>query len=234
MRVKDYNNLMKKLNGAKDITAYFDFFDSRNKKISENKLIFILPDGRCLFMPYSPNDDGERSGKYEHMVYLVKAFELILEEWGRDRDEYIQEKLNSNNLQELYYELAANILSLHVSFFYDLIKIDYEHNNERLSWFYKSPKLSEKQENTLREMKVALENENYGLGIQTLPSDSSINIKAQDIEMGIHGVRIKLEKEGQEDTTLNIRLKEILGKEGNPFKINDFYKIINVDLEQTR
>ena len=171
-------------------------------------------------MPYSPNDDGVRSGSYEHMVYLVKAIELILKELDIDRYKFIQESLNYSEFNDLFYELITNILKLNISFFYDLNEIDSDNNNVRLAWFYKSPNLTEKQESTLVKLKKPLENENYGLGIQTLTSDGNLNLKESDIVVIINGTKIKL--------------KEILGRETDYLNINDFYKIINVDLEQIR
>ena len=220
MNIEAYNNAMKELNGANDIKGYWGSFDLEKDKISKFKLMFILPNGKCLFMPYSPNDDGKRIGEYEHMVYLVKAIELILQEFGIDKKTFIEEKLNYSDLSDLFYELINNILKLNISFFCDLNEIDSDSNNVRLAWFYKSPNITEKQENTLVKLRNPLVNENYGLGIQTLVSDRNLNIKMEDIIIIINGTKIKL--------------KEILGRETDYLNIDDFYKIINVDLEQTR
>ena len=208
MNIESYNNAMKELNGATDIKGYWGSFDLKKDKISNFKLMFILPNGKCLFMPYSPNDNGERIGEYEHMAYLVKAIELILQEFGIEKKTFIEEKLNYSDLSDLYYNLIDNILKLNISFFCDLNEIDLDSNNVRLAWFYKSPNLTEKQENTIVKLKKPLENENYGLGIQALVSDSNLNIKMEDIIIIINGTKIKL--------------KEILGRETDYLSINQF------------
>ena len=48
------------LKGSKDIKGYFDYYDSKKDKVSDYKLLFILPNGKVLFMPYSQKDKRDR------------------------------------------------------------------------------------------------------------------------------------------------------------------------------
>ena len=130
------------LKGAKDIKGYFDYYDSKKDKLSDNKLLFVLPNGKVLFMPYARNDKRDRKKyKYNHIVYLTKALDIILRELGIDRNTFIKQKIKMFD-QDI---ITAAILELNIPFFYETGYVDTEgkivDDYYRYAIFEKSQKL---------------------------------------------------------------------------------------------
>ncbi len=208
------------LKGAKDIKGYFGYFDSKENKISEYKLLFILPNGKCLFMPYSPKDKRDRKNyKYAHIVYLTNALDLILKELNIDKKNFIQQKIKRFDNDAI----TSAILNLQIPFFYDTGNIDIDgkviDDYYRYTVFEKSPSFTEKQEKTLTLLKKTLENEHYKIAIQALISDNNINTNLDNVEEFI--------------VDQDALLKWISMLEDD-IDIENFYKIIKVETEQTR
>ena len=209
------------LKGAKDIKGYFGYFNPKVSKVSDFKLIFILPNGECLFMPYSPKDKGDRKlSKYNHIVYITKAIDLIIKKLGIDKVSFIKQNINEFEVDEL----TAAILALKIPFFYDTGHYDSNGNiiNDKIrnTIFEKTRNLTEKQEKTLLMLKEELKRENYSVGIQVLSVDDTLINR----EKGIGAVEL-IEKSP---------LKWIFhGNDGNlDFEIDDFYSTIKVSDEQ--
>ncbi len=208
------------LKGAKDIKGYFDYLKPNDIKISDYKLIFILPNGQCLFMTYSPKDKGNRKlSKYNHIVYITKAIDLIIEKLSIDKVKFIKEKVNAFEVDEL----TAAILKLNIPFFYDTGYYDLNGNliNDRIRYtiFEKTRDLTERQEKTLMMLKEELKRENYNVGIQVLSTDDTLINR----EKGIGAVE-NIEKSP---------LKWIFHGDGDlDFEITDFYNTIKVTDEQ--
>lgn len=209
------------LKGAKDIKGYFDYFKPNVSKVSDYKLIFILPNGQCLFMPYSPKDKGDRKlSKYDHIVYITKAIDLIIEKLGIDKVSFINQRVNDFEVDEL----TAAILSLKIPFFYDTGYYDingkFIDDKNRNTIFEKTRNLTEKQEKTLLMLREALERENYVIGIQVLNADDTLINR----EKGIGAV------ENIEESPLKWIFH---GDDGDlDFEIADFYNTIKVSDEQ--
>lgn len=209
------------LKGAKDIKGYFDNFNSNEDKISKYKLLFILPNGKVLFMPYSPKDKRDRKQyKYAHIVYLTNALELILKELNIDKKTFIKQKIKRFDTDAI----SAAILELNIPFFYETGFKDIDgkiiDDYYRYTIFEKSPKFTEKQEMVLSKMKNGLDDEHYKIAIQTLKADKNINWNFEGVE----------EFWIDEDALL----KWICTKNSDDVSVDDFYKIIKVDLEQIR
>ena len=217
------------LNGANDINGFIDYFDPTTHQISKYKLLFIFPNGKCLFMPYSPKDKQTRKqDEYAHIVYIVKALEIILKELNIEPITFIEKKISDFDVDVI----IAALLKLGISFFYDTgnrdsigdIKDDYF----RYTIFEKSPNLKEKQKRTLAQMKEGLDKENYLIAVQTLQSDRKVNLSlnnSKDLDLD------------SLDDYLNwvvIKNDEYYALDILDARADDFYKIIKVDLEQIR
>ena len=68
----NYSEYIKLKKRTGDINPFFSKFDSSKHKISKFKLILIMPDGECLFMPYSDNDKRNR---IQEMYYFESNFD---------------------------------------------------------------------------------------------------------------------------------------------------------------
>ena len=171
------------LKGAKDIKGYFDSFNSDEDKISDYKLLFILSNGKVLFMPYSPKDKRDRKQyKYAHIVYLTNALELILKELNIDKKTFIKQKIKRFDIDAI----SAAILELNIPFFYETGFKDIDGKDiddyYRYTIFEKSPKFTEKQEKVLTQLKKVLDDEHYKIAIQTLKEDKNIDWNFEGIE----------------------------------------------------
>ena len=216
-----YEMMKSDLKGARDITGYFDFFNPSDNKISKYKLIFILPNGKCLLIPYASKDNGRRKQfKYNHIVYITKSIELILKELNMNKEEFIQQKVKAFDSDEL----IAAILKLNIPIFYDTGYYDSNGNrrsdNIRYTIFEKTIKFTEKQEKTLLTLKEAFRRENYSISIQVLNSDDTLINREKCI--------------GVSETDEDSALKWVFhGYDGNlDFDVDDFYRTIKVSNEQ--
>ena len=209
------------LKGAKDIKGYFDSFNSDEDKISDYKLLFILSNGKVLFMPYSPKDKRDRKQyKYAHIVYLTNALELILKELNIDKKTFIKQKIKRFDIDAI----SAAILELNIPFFYETGFKDIDGKDiddyYRYTIFEKSPKFTEKQERVISQMKKGLKDDHYKIAIQALKEDKNIDLNFEGIEEIITGE--------------NACLKWICTKNSTDVNVDDLYKIIKVDTEQIR
>ena len=209
------------LNGAKGIEGYIDFFDPKRHKISDFKLLFILPNGKCLFMPYAQKDKKDRKqNEYAHIVYLTNALDLILRELEKQKKEFITKYIRKFDVDDI----TGAILELKIPFFYDTGNKDEDGNDidddNRYTIFEKSIGFTEKQEKALLSMKESFQKEQYKIAIQVFPSDNKINWKMEGLEL----------YENDEDERLNW----ILLDNDNSVDVEVFYKIINVSRENHR
>ena len=209
------------LKGSKDIKGYFDYYDSKKDKVSDYKLLFILPNGKVLFMPYSQKDKRDRKQyKYAHIVYLTNALELILKELNIDKKTFIKQKIKRFDIDAI----SAAILELNIPFFYETGFKDIDGKDiddyYRYTILEKSPKFTEKQEKVLAQLKKLLEEEHYKIAIQALMEDKNIDWNFEGIEEII--------------TDENACLKWICTRNSTDVNVDDLYKIIKVDAEQIR
>lgn len=175
MNIIMYEMKKANLNAARDISGYVDNFNPNEIKISEYKLIFILPNGKCLFMPYAPKDTGKRDQqKYFHIAYITKAVDLIIKELGLNIKDFINQKVKEFDQDEI----TAAILSLGIPFFYETGYYDSDGNSidgeNRYTIFEKTIKFTEKQEKTLLAFKELLKRENYNISIQVVSTDETL------------------------------------------------------------
>ena len=79
--------------------SYISDFNKDEKKISDYKLILVLGkskinnknvDGKCLFIPYHPNDERLSQDEFMHNVYLGNTLcEYLFEDGRNDLTRYI-------------------------------------------------------------------------------------------------------------------------------------------------
>lgn len=174
----------KKKNRTK-IKGYVDTFDSKKHLIFDYKFIFILPNGKCLFIPYAERDDRTRSlREYEHKVYLFSALEMLYNELKDTKGNYMNEEHFAIFIEKKFGyaiipEFIKAILISDVAMLYDAGNYD-NHGEEiddigYITYFHKNKNLSLKQKNTLLEIKESLKKEEYGIKLATLIDDESLN-----------------------------------------------------------
>ena len=171
MNVEYYDYEKSKFNKLNDIKGYFRNFDQTKDKISDFKLIFILPNGEYLLMPYSENEiRGSYEIEYSHTSYLSVALELILQRLNINRENFIKNKVEHFNGG--FIEKA--ILDLGICDFYDTYEELEDGTEKKYTIFGKPFKLTEKQEGQIMSLRNSLQNEKYKFGITTLLQDKSI------------------------------------------------------------
>lgn len=172
MKYEEYIDEVTKLPIGEDIEGYFEFFDPRIHMISKNKLIFILPNGKCLFMPYAQGDKGTRKqGKYTHRKYIIIALRNIINELNNSEKEFIEANIETLMRDDIIIALMKQGVSL----LYDCGKRDgngkLKSKRNRYSIFCESEELTETQKKTLLRMKGNLEKEKYKMMICKLFKD---------------------------------------------------------------
>ena len=121
MKYEKYLDEISTVPTGENIKGYLEFFDPRIHEISNNKLIFILPNGKCLFMPYAKKDKKTRLEiEYTHKSYIIRALTYIIKELGYDEKEFVEANIDAT-VREL---IIKKIMEQGVSLLYDCGKID--------------------------------------------------------------------------------------------------------------
>ena len=166
MKYEEYINEVNELPIGEDIEGYLEFFDPRMHKIFNNKLIFIFPNGKCLFMPYTEKDKRTRLEiKYTHRSYIIRALTHIIKELGYDEKEFIEANIDASDRDFI----IKRIMEQGISLLYDCGKIDgngkLKNKTNRYSIFFKSEELTEEQKKTIIRMKGILKRQKYKMMI---------------------------------------------------------------------
>ena len=203
MKYEKYLDEISTVPTGENIKGYLEFFDPRIHEISNNKLIFILPNGKCLFMPYAKKDNRTRQQiEYAHSSYIIRALTQIIKELGFDEKEFIEAYIDTS----MRDDIIKGLLEQGVSLLYDCGEIDgngkLKNKMKRYSIFYKSEELTEEQKKTILKMKGNLEKEKYKMGIYKIFK----NLDYSDC------------------------LKYVTNKvsNNNEFEINEFYKFLDL------
>lgn len=183
MTYEEYVDEISTLPIGKDIEGYLQFFDPRMHKIFNNKLIFILPNGKCLFMPYAENDRRTRLEiEYTHKSYIIRALTYIIKELGYDEKEFVETNIDAVN-RDL---IIKRIMEQGISLFYDCgnlsgngKKISKKNN---YSIFYKIDEMTEEQKKTILRMKGMLKRQNYKMMIYEALKDVDYSYYADYFE----------------------------------------------------
>ena len=212
----NYLSYLEEKNTIIGIKGFSEMFDSSKHEISKYKIICVMPDGKCLFVPYSANDSRKRlKNMYTHRHYLLIALSEALDMLSIDEPKFIEELVPNTTVQEL---VDIFISSLGISIFYD-IGID----EERYTNFEKSLEFSEEQKNTILSMREALEKEKYQIAaIEKDYDDKSINLP-ENLNMKFRPSVIG------EYIGVNV-LKRFFNddSENRALDITEFYEIINL------
>ena len=166
MKYEEYIDEVNSLPIGEDIEGYLELFNPRVHEIHKNKLILILPNGKCLFMPYANGDKGTRKEiEYTHRSYITKVLTPIIKELGEDEKEFIEANIETSRRDDIIIALMKQGVSL----LYNLEKKRKDREliikKPRYSIFYVSEKLTEKQKETMIRMKENLEKEKYKMSI---------------------------------------------------------------------
>ena len=194
----------------------FREFNPDKDQISMFKLIFILPNGECLLMPYDEHDkrEGPHDRQYNHIAYIAKAIDLILKELNINKENFVRTKIEKFDTDEL----VAAILTLNISLFYEMGNIFSGEKPERYAIFMKQKKFTEKQEKMLLNLEKPLKREKYEISINILSSDE-IHSKDKDIRYFY----------SSEKDPIKYICYQCKGIEA--FDVDVFYEIINVSRE---
>lgn len=216
MDYEKYKKNESEFESIKTLKGEFRRFDPNKDQISMYKLIFILPNGECLLMPYDENDEREglQNRQYNHIAYIAKAIDLILEKLGIDKETFVRTKIEKFNTDEL----IAAILNLKISFFYEMGNTS--HDGELLNYtiFMKPVNITEKQEKELLYLKESLTKERYVISINILNSDETYR-KNEDIKYAYDREKTPIRYICYEDGRFE------------SFDVDEFYKLINVSRE---
>lgn len=190
------------------IKGYFDTFDSKKHLMSNYKLVFILPNGKCLFMPYD--------GKFGHIVYLLSAFEMLYNELKDTKGNYMNEELFEIFIVKKFEcvhipNFIKAILKSDIAIFYN-----HREKTDYTTDFHKNKLLTSQQKNTLLEIRESLKKEGYGISVGTLIDDKSLNF---NLSFGY-----TFEK----DTPCKWVIKKQGNKEIRRFLADETYKILGL------
>lgn len=221
MDYKEYKTEISNLKGANDIEGELIDFDIKKHRMSSFKLLFILPNGKCLVMPYAEGEKLDRKqDEYSHLVYITKALDLILEEFGKEKKQFIEENIKKFDVDEI----TRAILKLQIPFFYDTGNKDVNGNDRdgdyRYIFFEKTIRFTEKQEKTLIQLNYPLRQENYKLAIEVLAGDNKLNFKMDGLDIC----------EPEPDASICV----VFLNNDMEFDVEVFYEIIQLSPEQLR
>ena len=225
MELKVYDEEKNKYKNSEIVEGFFRNFDPKQDKISDFKLIFILQNGEYLLMPYLniDNHDGN-SEEYDHIVYNLKALELIIEKLGYNREKFIEEKIKGpstdDSAEDFEKTFAENIISvflnLNIAFLYNTSIYYIEENSKYMGAYLGKPlNLSERQKKAIAALKNSADVEEYEFDIMKLKNDNNLrnyeelNLFDSDFIQYLFGEDIKID-------------------------INTLFNIIDVDIEQQR
>ena len=172
MEVKIYDQEKVKYNNSEIVEGLFRRFNQKEDKISDFKLIFILQNGEYLLMPYLDidNHDGMNE-EYAHIVYILKALELIIKKLGYNREKFIEEKVKNFSAEDL----ISSILNLNIAFFYNTSIYDIEDDFKDMNLYFGKPlNISEKQEQAIVSLRNPIEKEQFKFGIMKREKDKKL------------------------------------------------------------
>lgn len=172
MEVKIYEQEKSKYKNSEIVEGFFREFNPKEDKISDFKLIFLLQNGESLFMPFIDidNHDGMNE-EYAHLVYILKAVELIINKLGYNREKFIEEKVKNFSAEDL----ISSILNLNIAFFYNTSIYDIEDDFKDMNLYFGKPlNISEKQEQAIVSLRNPIEKEQFKFGIMKLEKDKKL------------------------------------------------------------
>lgn len=172
MEVKIYEQEKSKYKNSEIVEGFFREFNPKEDKISDFKLIFLLQNGEYLFMPFIDidNHDGMNE-EYAHLVYILKAVELIINKLGYNREKFIEEKVKNFSAEDL----ISSILNLNIAFFYNTSIYDIEDDFKDMNLYFGKPlNISEKQEQAIVSLRNPIEKEQFKFGIMKLEKDKKL------------------------------------------------------------
>lgn len=172
MEVKIYDQEKVKYNNSEIVEGLFRRFNQKEDKISDFKLIFILQNGEYLLMPYLDidNHDGMNE-EYAHIVYILKALELIIKKLGYNREKFIEEKIKDFSVEDL----ISVILNLNIAFIYNTSIYDIEDDFKDMNLYFGKPlNISERQEKAIASLRNLIEEEQFKIGIMKLKNDKNL------------------------------------------------------------
>lgn len=172
MEVKIYEQEKSKYKNSEIVEGFFREFNPKEDKISDFKLIFLLQNGESLFMPFIDidNHDGMNE-EYAHIVYILKALELIINKLGYNREKFIEEKVKNFSAEDL----ISSILNLNIAFFYNTSIYDIEDDFKDMNLYFGKPlNISEKQEQAIVSLRNPIEKEQFKFGIMKLEKDKKL------------------------------------------------------------
>lgn len=160
---------------------FIDEFDKNKHKMSDYKLVLVLGktrinnanmDGKCLFIPYHPDDERLSQEEFMHNVYLGNVLsEYVFEDGRNDITRYV----NRQKLGEIisYIDLVASLLELGIGVFYDINYADDDREDGTYRTKFSRPsRLSNEQIETMKNISEALKEENYDVGMEHLNTDN--------------------------------------------------------------
>lgn len=172
MEVKEFDKKKLSKKNSELVKGFFREFNQKEDKISDYKLIFILQNGEYLLMPYldMDNHDGMNE-EYAHLVYILKALELIIEKFGYKRERIIEEKINDFSAEDL----IRVILNLNIAFLYNTSIYNIEDDFKDMNLYFGKPlNISERQKKAIASLKNSIEKEQFKIGIMKLKNDNSL------------------------------------------------------------
>lgn len=172
MEIKIYEQEKSKYKNSEIVEGFFREFNPKEDKISDFKLIFLLQNGESLFMPFIDidNHDGMNE-EYAHIVYILKALELIINKLGYNREKFIEEKVKKFSAEDL----ISSILNLNIAFFYNTSIYDIEDDFKDMNLYFGKPlNISEKQEQAIVSLRNPIEKEQFKFGIMKLEKDKKL------------------------------------------------------------
>lgn len=172
MEVKEFDKKKLSKKNSELVKGFFREFNQKEDKISDFKLIFILQNGEYLLMPYldMDNHDGMNE-EYAHLVYILKALELIIEKFGYKRERIIEEKINDFSAEDL----ISVILNLNIAFLYNTSIYDIEDDYKDMNLYFGKPlNISERQNKAIASLRNSIEEEHFKIGIMKLKNDNSL------------------------------------------------------------
>ena len=161
--------------------SFIDEFDKNIHKMSDYKLVLVLGktrindknmEGKCLFIPYNPDDERLSQEEFMHNVYLGNVLsEYVLEDGRNDLTRYVNRQKSGEPIS--YINLVYSLLELGIGVFYDINYSDDDRDDGFLKTKFSRPNvLSNKQMDTIKNMSETLKKENYIVGMERANDDN--------------------------------------------------------------
>lgn len=161
--------------------SFIEKFDVSKHKMSDYKLVLVLGktrindknmEGKCLFIPYHPDDERLSQEEFMHNVYLGNVLsEYVFEDGRNDLTRYVNKQKSGEPIS--YINLVYSLLELGIGVFYDMNYADDERVDGLLKTNFSRPnRLSDKQMDTIRNISEVLKAEKYKVGMDRLNVDN--------------------------------------------------------------